>query len=57
MKQTKAGSTVDKNAEKMEQVLRYVKNMEVNSSQKIRSLPKRGSLRVISQIKIKELIG
>ncbi len=57
MKPEKIGINAGKMVEKMEQALRYVEGMKIYSPSKISSLPKRGSRRIVSQIKIKELIG
>jgi len=43
--------------EKMELALGYVENMKVHAPNKVSEMPKRGSRRVVSQIKRKELIG
>ena len=57
MKPEKTGINVGKMVVKMEQALGYVAGMKIYSPGKISPLPKRGSRRVVAQIKIKELIG
>ena len=52
-----AGINAGKLVEKMEHALGFVEGMKIYSPSKISSLPKRGSRRVVAQIKIKELIG
>lgn len=44
-------------AEKMERALNFVKGMKQISRNKNSSIPRRGSLRVVSQMKREELIG
>jgi hypothetical protein len=43
--------------EKMEKALRYAQNLKIDSSQKPEPTPRRGSLRVVSQIKKNESLG
>lgn len=57
MKPETAGINTGKLVEKMEHALGYVEGMKIYSPRKISPLPKRGSRRVVAQIKIKELIG
>ena len=57
MKPEKIGINAGKMVEKMEQALRYVEGMKIYSPSKISPLPIRGPRRIVSQIKIKELIG
>ena len=57
MKPEKAGKNGGKLVEKMEQALEYVEGMKIYSPSKISPIPKRGSRRVVSKIKMKELIG
>jgi len=57
MKPETAGINAGKLVEKMEHALGYVESMKIYSPSKISPLPKRGSRRVVSQIRIKELIG